>query len=432
MMRDPRIVAVDLTPVLPGGENGGAKVFVLELLRGLAAQAPRTRFVLLTRVETHEELAALDRANVGRRLVLGHAGQPPGQPPRPGFIDRASRRLARYLPGRIRSLAARVAYRLARHRRRAEAMSLLRGIGADLLFCPFTAPTYAEPGVPVVSVVHDLQYLSYPQFFEAADIGHRDQVFRSACQEATLLVAISDYARDSVIRQGALAPERVRTVHHRLGNRFGVGPGAHEPVLARLGLQRGRYLIYPANFWKHKNHEMLLTAFGMAARGGLPDDIGLVCTGAPGARREFLVQAAAAMGLGARIVFPGYVATAELGALLGNSAGMVFPSLYEGFGMPVIEAMTAGVAVACSNATSLPEIATGAAILFDPRLPGQIAAAMLELVNDPGRRADLVSAGRVRAVEFSDGERMAAEYLDVFRQAMALAPARAEAGSARA
>lgn len=429
MMRDPKIVAVDLTPVLPGGENGGAKVFVLELLRGLAAQAPLTRFVLLTRAESHDELATLEGPNVERRLVLG-AAEP--APARPALWLRAARRLARYLPGRIRSLAARVGYRLLRHRRRAEAMSLLRDIGAELLFCPFTAPTYAEPGVAVVSVVHDLQYLSYPQFFEAADIGHRDQVFRAACNEATLLVAISDYARDSVIRQGALAPDRVRAIHHRLGNRFAGSSGAEEPVLARLGLERGRYLIYPANFWKHKNHEMLLTAFGMAVRGGLPDDIRLVCTGAPGARREFLVQAAAAMELGTRIVFPGYVETEALGALLGNSAGMVFPSLYEGFGMPVIEAMTAGVAVACSNATSLPEIATGAAILFDPRVPAQIATAMLELVNDPARRAELVAAGLERAVEFSDAGRMADEYRDAFRQAMGRSVPRMDRGSSSA
>ena len=415
MMRDPNIVAVDLTPVLPGGENGGAKVFVLELLRGLAAQAPQTRLVLLTRAETHDELAALDGPNVERRLVLG-AVQP--APARPALWVRVAHRLARYLPGRIRALASRVGYRLMRHRRRAEAMSLLRDIGAELLFCPFTAPTYAEPGVPVVSVVHDLQYLSYPQFFEAADIGHRDQVFRAACNEATLLVAISDYARDSVIRQGALAPDRVRTIHHRLGKRLASAAGADESVPARLGLARGRYLVYPANFWKHKNHEMLLTAFGIAAHGGLPQDIRLVCTGAPGARRDFLAQAADAMGLGSRVVFPGYVPTEALAALLGNSAGMVFPSLYEGFGMPVIEAMAAGVAVACSNATSLPEIATGAALLFDPRIPGQIAAAMLALVNDPARRAALVAAGLERAAGFSDAGRMADEYRDAFRQAM--------------
>ena len=111
---------------------------------------------------------------------------------------------------------------------------------------------------------------------------------------------------------------------------------------------------------------------------------------------------------------------------------MVFPSLYEGFGMPVIEAMTAGVAVACSNATSLPEIATGAAILFDPRVPAQIATAMLELVNDPARRAELVAAGLERAVEFSDAGRMADEYRNAFRQAMGRSVPRMDRGSSSA
>jgi len=412
MTRDPAIVAVDLTPLLPGGENGGAKVFILELLRGLAALAPRSRFVLLTRAESHEELAALDGPNVERRLVLGAAEPAPEQAVLPACTVR---RLARLLPGRVRSLAARIAYRRLRRARRAGAMSLLRGLRADLLFCPFTAPTYAEAGVAVVSVVHDLQYLSYPQFFEPADVAHRDQVFRAACREATLLVAISGYARDCVIREGQLAPERVRTVYHRLGQRF---PAADPTVLERLGLSPGRYLVYPANFWKHKNHEMLLTAYGMARHGGLPEDVRLVCTGAPGPRRDFLQSAATAMGLGSRVVFPGYVANTELAALIGGSAGVVFPSLYEGFGMPVIEAMAAGVPVACSDTTSLPEIATGAAILFDPRMPDQLAAAMRDLVDAGARRAELVAAGLLRAAEFGDAGRMAAEYLDVFRQAM--------------
>jgi glycosyltransferase involved in cell wall biosynthesis len=425
-MRDPGIVAVDLTPLLPGGENGGAKVVVLELMRRLAVRAPRTQFCLLTRAESHEELSVLDAANVQRRLVAG-GGVREGMP---GFTRGVSRWLGKRLPRRVRNGASRLAYRLMRRRRRAGAKAVLREIGAELLFCPFTAPTYAVAGVPVVSVVHDLQYLSYPQFFEADDVAHREQVFRAACREATLIVAISDYARESAIRHGCLEPHRIRTIHHRLGDRFGAAARPDELAVSRFGLSRGRYLIYPANFWKHKNHEMLLTAFGVAARRGLSGDIRLVCTGAPGPRRDFLMRAAEAMGLGSRVVFPGYVSTEELGVLLGGSAGMVFPSLYEGFGMPVIEAMAVGVPVACSDATSLPEIATGAAALFDPRIPEQIATAMIRLVSDPVQRAELVAAGLQRAAEYSDAGRMAAEYLDVFRQAMALP--RAQRGSRRA
>jgi hypothetical protein len=179
-------------------------------------------------------------------------------------------------------------------------------------------------------------------------------------------------------------------------------------------------LIFPANFWKHKNHEMLLTAFGMAcADGRLPADIKLVCTGAPGARQEWLKSAASGMELGDRVVFPGYLPNAELAALISSCIGVVFPSLYEGFGLPVLEAMAAQVPVACSNTTSLPEVAADAAVMFDPRVPSQIAEAMIGLVTDEALRVRLVEAGRSRVAEFADSKRMADEYWELFQFALA-------------
>jgi hypothetical protein len=125
------------------------------------------------------------------------------------------------------------------------------------------------------------------------------------------------------------------------------------------------------------------------------------------------------MGLADRIVFPGYLPNAELAALVSNCSGVVFPSLYEGFGLPVIEAMAAGVPVACSNTTSLPEVAADAAILFDPRIPVEIAQAMITLVSDEARRQQLIQAGRQRGEEFSDSGRAAREYWDLFCSAAA-------------
>jgi glycosyltransferase involved in cell wall biosynthesis len=190
-------------------------------------------------------------------------------------------------------------------------------------------------------------------------------------------------------------------------------------VLGRLNLTPQRYLIYPANFWKHKNHEMLLTAFGMACHEGLAADIQLVCTGAPGARQEWLMSTTRTMNLSDRVIFPGYLPNAELAALMANCTGMVFPSLYEGFGLPVIEAMASGVPVACSNTTSLPEVAADAAILFDPCVPTQIAQAMISLVENEALRAPLIQAGLQRAAEFSDSGRMAREYWELFQHALA-------------
>lgn len=410
-----RTIAVDLTPVLPGGENGGAKIFAIELVRRLADMAPQTQFVLLTHARSHQELAALDRRNMRRLMVVGPAV---AHSFRPWLLGLESRVLA-HLPARLRSAVSRLRHSPNAAPKRSGSGALLRDMGADLLFCPFTAPTYFEPGIPTVCTIYDLQYRAYPAFFAAEDVAHRDRTFMDACRRATALAAISDHSRDSAITHGGLDPACIRTIHLRMAQRIAKGADDDKGILDRLGLTPRRYLIYPANFWKHKNHEMLLTAFGMACHNGLAPDIKLVCTGAPGARQQWLTSAARAMNLGDRIIFAGFLPDAELATLMTHCNGLVFPSLYEGFGLPVIEAMAVGVPVACSNTTSLPEVATDAAILFDPRIPAQIAQAIVSLVGDTALRTQLIQGGYQRATEFSDMARMADEYWDLFQYALA-------------
>jgi glycosyltransferase involved in cell wall biosynthesis len=366
-------IAVDLTPVLPGGENGGAKIFVLELLQRLAEIAPQTQFILLTQTASHEELEMLDRPNIRRLNMMM----------KPGGTG-----------------------------------ALLSGMSVDLLFCPFTAPTYFESCIPTVCTIYDLQYKTYPDFFDAEDVDHRNRTFFNACLHSAMITCISDYSRESAIKHGNLDPARIRTIYLQMAQRISSADKSDNEVLARYGLTPQRYLIYPANFWKHKNHEMLLTAFGMACQRGLAADIKLVCTGAPGARQEWLLSVARAMNLADRVTFPGYLPKAELAVLMATSSGMVFPSLYEGFGLPVIEAMAAGVPVACSKTTSLPEVAGDAAILFDPGVPTQIAQAMISLVDDEVLRIRLIQAGQLRAAKFSNPDRMAKEYWAIFQQAL--------------
>jgi glycosyltransferase involved in cell wall biosynthesis len=407
-------VVVDLTPILPGGENGGAKIFILELLRTLAKMEPQTQFVLLTQAASHEELAILDCANMRRLMVVGRAPSAPSATAanifRARFIGLALRVWSR-VPGRLRGYIRHLKATLKRSSWRA----MLRDIDADLLFCPFAAPTYFAVGVPTVCTIHDLQYKTYPEFFAAEDLANRDHVFVEACLRATTLAAVSEYTRDSVIAHSNFDPARIRTIHHRIAQRISTIAEQDKSVLNQLGLISQSYLIYPANFWKHKNHEMLLTAFGMACHEGLAANIKLVCTGAPSARQEWLMNSVHTMRLADRVVFPGFLPNAQLAALMANCSGVVFPSLYEGFGLPVIEAMAAGVPVACSNTTSLPEVAADAAILFDPRIPTQIARSIVSLVNDDALRARLIHAGLLRAAEFSDVERMATEYWDLFK-----------------
>lgn len=413
MQKTPSIIVVDLTPVLPGGENGGAKIFVVELLAQLATLAPHTRFILLTQHASHEELAFLDRPNMERLMVIGDTAV---QSMRPRLV-RLALKVLRHLPNRVRRVASRIGHRLNAAMKRGRT-TLLSDLHADLLYCPFTAPLYAQTGVPAVCTIHDLQYRTYPEFFAPEEVANRDRNFVDACRQATMLAAVSNYSRDSAMGHGGVNPDRIRTIYLRTAQRVLQADEDPTAILSRLGLSAGRYMIYPANFWRHKNHEMLFTAFGIAAVNGLAHDMKLVCTGAPGSRQAWLEQAAASMGLAERIVFPGFIPTHEFRLLMTHCSAVIFPSLYEGFGLPVIESMVAGAPVACSNATSLPEVAADAALLFDPRIPTQIASAMITISSDESLRTRLAQAGRQRAAEFTDSRRMALEYLSLFEQAI--------------
>ncbi|MDP3705333.1 MAG: glycosyltransferase family 1 protein [Legionellaceae bacterium] len=405
-----KTIIVDITPILPGGENGGAKVFVLELLSRLADMAPSTQFILLTQASAHDELQMMDRENMSRRMITRVTGKK-------SFLARGVAYIFRKLP-RIPQRFSLLGYRIHARLRRHAIKQLLNEVNADLVFCPFTAPTYVTPGIPTVCTIYDLQYKTYPAFFDAEDIANRSHAFTEACRRSSMLVAISDYSRQTAMKHGGVKPEHIQTVHLRMAKRIATDTPTDNALLNKLGLVSQHYLLYPANYWMHKNHEMLLTAFKMAChQGGLGEDIKLVFTGAPGERQRWLLNAAKNMKLESRVLFLGYLNNQELATVMNNCAGVVFPSLYEGFGLPILEAMAAGVPVACSNTTSLPEVAEHAAIFFDPRIPTQIAEAMITLVSDFERRKRLVSAGQERVALFSDSNHMAKEYWDIFQRA---------------
>jgi glycosyltransferase involved in cell wall biosynthesis len=144
----------------------------------------------------------------------------------------------------------------------------------------------------------------------------------------------------------------------------------------------------------------------------------LVCTGAADLRMQAVSAAAKGLGMQHCVLFPGFLTDIEFAAVLGSCLGVIYPSLYEGFGMPILEAMAARRPVACSDCTSLPEVAGGAALLFDPRKPHDIADAMVRLALDPQLRADFVRRGHQRAHAFCDAKEMALQYLEVFKFAL--------------
>lgn len=407
-------IGVDLTPVLPGGLNGGAKVVAVSLVRGLREERPDWDLVVLTSRATHEELASLDSPNLQRICVLGDAADDS----RPGALFRLALRAVHRFPGRMLRPLRRL-WDKARERLPLE-VPLPRKLGLDLLFCPFTALNYYDPAVPCVSVVHDLQHVFYPGLLSAAERETRSRFFDRVFRRAARIICVSEFVRKTVIEEGGVEPDRVVAIPTALSGRLPASPpGRRATTLRDRGLEGIPYVIYPANGWPHKNHRMLLTAFGIYCARFPASRLVLVLTGADVGEGSFLVTAARRMGLHEKVKTTGFVSDDELADLFSGAAAVVFPSLFEGFGMPVLEAMALGVPVFCSNVTSLPEVAGDAAATFDPRLPLDIVRA-LESVEamSPEERADRVHAGRDRAARYGSSRTMTRRYAEVLESAL--------------
>ena len=221
-----KTIAIDLTPILPGGENGGAKIFVLELIKKLANLAAETQFILLTQAASHKELLELESDNIKCLMVLNKTVR---STPLFGMFKCILGKLP-YIGRRSGSLI----YRSATLFKRRQAQSLLRDLKADLLFCPFTAPTFFEDGIPTVCTIYDLQYKSFPEFFNAEDLIHRNQTFIEACRHASMLTAISEYSRQSAIVHSELKPEKIRTIYLQMAQRILPELNKINPFLTRL------------------------------------------------------------------------------------------------------------------------------------------------------------------------------------------------------
>lgn len=417
MNSNPVRIAVDVVPLLPGGENGGAKLLTIELIKHLSRLAADWEFVLLTSERSHEELAFLDSPNVQRVCVLrqGEASAAP--------IARITRwenwtrnKLEKILPVPVMAMLGSAFKRVVHGIDQGRS---LKGIQADLLFCPFTAPFSYDPRVPLVSVIYDLQYHYYPQFFSPEDRRCRDKNFRETCRLADRLICISEYVRETVLELSNLNPQRVVSIPIQLPNRLHKPLSESiTPLLERYHLKEEEFLLYPANFWPHKNHQMLFTAFGMYCARHPHSHLTLVCTGALDEQKGALEQAVRRMGLQGRIFLPGFVSDEEFAAILVSCLALVFPSLYEGFGMPILEAMAFGKPVICSNVTSLPEVAGDAAIFIDPRKPLDIVHAIEQITSDATIIKDLIDQGYQRLTAFGGPEKMARQYLDIFLELM--------------
>jgi alpha-1,3-rhamnosyl/mannosyltransferase len=265
--------------------------------------------------------------------------------------------------------------------------------------------------------VHDLQPFAYPEHFSVAKRTFTRLVVPPSLHAATLLTTLSGSTRDDVGRRLAIDPDKVRVIPPGFDP---PGPGAsperRREVRERLGLGERPFFLYPAITYPHKNHVLAVRAFAALARRD-PDPL-LVLNGGEGGAEETVRSAARASGVGDRIRRLGRVAEEDLDALYREAVAMVFPSRYEGFGMPVLEAMSRRCPVVAADATALPEVVAGAGLLLDPGDPAPWTAAMAQLLDDRGARRQLAEAGEARARTFA-WPRSAQQLLDAYRELLA-------------
>jgi glycosyltransferase involved in cell wall biosynthesis len=245
--------------------------------------------------------------------------------------------------------------------------------GLDVVHFPLTVmlPRVRRP--PAVTTVLDLQHEHLPEFFSRAERTYRRAVYGWSVRESALVVTISEHTAREVVELYAIPETRVRPIHLGLDHEtFSPGTDAREP-----------FLVYPARAWPHKNHERLFAAFAELRR--RHSGLELLLTAYEGPTPA-----------GVRSL--GHVSRDELVRLYRTAAGLVFPSLYEGFGQPPLEAMACACPVASSNAASLPEVCGDAARLFDPNSVEEIVAAVEEILARP---EEWGAKGIARAADFS-------------------------------
>jgi glycosyltransferase involved in cell wall biosynthesis len=305
----------------------------------------------------------------------------------------------------------------------------------DVLFVPAHVLPLGAPlrrGTRTVVTIHDLGYLRFP---EAHTRAHRLYLRLStlwSARAATRLIAVSSATRDDLINLARVPAAKIAIVHHGLSERFRPvdDPATIRATQERYGI-RPLYFLYVGTVQPRKNLVGLIEAFaqlrteGRGLRTESPprsssvlspqsSALELVIAGKRGWLTESIERRAAELGVSEAVRFTGYVDDEDLPALLSGALAFVLPSLYEGFGMPVLEAMACGAPVLASNTSSLPEVAGAAALLVDPTDTTALANGLARLAADADLRADLRARGLARAATFT-WDRCAEQTLAVLR-----------------
>jgi alpha-1,3-rhamnosyl/mannosyltransferase len=349
-------VAVNLLWCVPG-DVGGSEQYLVRQLRGLAAQPAEfvpTIYCLPSFVDAHPELAELYpmvTANITgdsrpRRVLAEH-----------GWLHRSTR-------------------------------------DADLVHhAGGTTPRIGKR--PIVLTIHDLQYETHPGYFSPTKLRYLRGVVPKSVERAAVVAVPTEFVRGTVVERFGVDAERVVVVRHGVGPDLGAGAPSEFELRRDYGLGGGPVLVFPAITHPHKGHRFLLDVL---AQEWTDPDLRLVLLGGEGAAEAEVRAAVSTLGLEQRVVRPGRVPDTHRDGLVALAEALVFPSEYEGFGAPVVEAMALGTPVVCSDQAALPEVVGDAGLV----LPHDVEAWAGALDHVAAHRSEMVAAGRRRATAFTE------------------------------
>lgn len=388
---------------LADGEPGGVQQTILGLAHGLSSLEGDDEYLFLG-----------DPARMGwlRPHLRGPCRVLAAPPATPGLLRAAVRRLGVVEP------IARLVYEgalgaLVKVELQASDGTIERA-GADVMH--FTTQAGFRTQVPSVYAPHDLLHLHYPRYFPPFALRWRAAHYGPLAEQARFVVALTRFGKRDIVARLGISPAKVPVVGWAPVLQAYAEPTASmlDEARTRLRLPQ-RFVLYPSQTYPHKNHLALLDALAR-----LRDELGValcaVLTARPTRFRSVLDERIATLGLSNQVRFLGFVSPADIRCLYRLATLLVYPSRFEGFGMPIWEAFEAGLPVLSSNASALVEVAGGAALPFDPDDPAGLARALGEALSDASLRERLIARGR-EVVRGKDWREVALRYRALYRAA---------------
>jgi len=292
----------------------------------------------------------------------------------------------------------------------------MNGLKVDLIHHPFSILNPMGHRAPSVLTFHDMLHEFCPEYFSSYEIKARKALYRPSAEQASRIIAISQHAKTCLVERYQIDPNKIDVVYNGYSPQFRIIDDLElrETVRIRYGLHKP-FIFYPAATWPHKNHKRLLAALKIMKH-SFGFDGQLVLSGIAMRANDAVLEEIGRLGLQDDVKVLGYLPEEDLPHLYNLARLMVFPSLFEGFGIPLVEAMACGCPIACSNVTSIPEVVGGSGQTFDPSSAEDMAHKVWSLWGDDALRHDSIARGLERAKQF-DWNRMARQTMAVYEKA---------------